>query len=136
MNSQPVKKAIYLIAIGCLFLFSCSKSRNPRSSGHGIKFETTHINLGKISHNTPTHYKLNYTNTATASVSVVYIHSSCTCTTFKWSKKAVKPGKRGTIMLTYTPKYYGHFKESIRIFTSSSKDSVITLTVKGQVIES
>jgi hypothetical protein len=75
-------------------------------------------------------------NSGNSPLFIIDIEASCTCTTFKWDKKAIEPDKRGTIMLTYTPKYYGHFKESIHIFTSSPKDSIIKLTVKGQVDES
>jgi hypothetical protein len=127
------KRFICLAAAGCLCLCACHKSPHQPSTGSGIKITTQKINLGTIPHNKPTHYTIKYRNTGNTSISIVDIESSCTCTTFRWNKASIASGRKGTITLTYTPKYYGHFKESIRIFTSASEDSVVKVSLKGRV---
>ena len=62
------------------------------------------------------------------------VRASCGCTTPKWTKEPVEPGKEGQITVTYNPNGRpGHFNKTITV-TSNAKTSTTKLHIKGEVI--
>ncbi|HLR37865.1 MAG TPA: DUF1573 domain-containing protein [Chitinophagaceae bacterium] len=101
-----------------------------------IKFAKKDIDFDQITYNIPKEYTLKYSNNGEETIKILEIETTCECTAFKWDKQPIDPGEVGSILIIYSPKYPGHFKEFVRVFTNSSKDNVIQLTIKGRVVES
>lgn len=62
------------------------------------------------------------------------VRASCGCTTPKWPKEPIEPGKTGNITVTYNPSGRpGRFQKSVTI-TSNAEVATTRLTIKGEVI--
>lgn len=61
------------------------------------------------------------------------VRASCGCTTPKWTKEPVAPGKSGEIQVSYNPKNRpGIFNKSVSV-NSNAENSMVALRIKGQV---
>ena len=61
--------------------------------------------------------------------------ASCGCTTPKWTKEPIAPGKQGQIKATYNPANRpGAFNKTITV-SSNGSPSTLTLNIKGEVVK-
>jgi len=75
-----------------------------------------------------------FTNTGKAPLIINDVRASCGCTTPKWTREPVLPGKTGTIQVSFNPKSRpGSFNKTIQVSSNADVPSV-TLAVQGVVI--
>lgn len=100
-----------------------------------IEFEQELFDFGTIQENKgEVEHIFIFVNNGTKPLIITNVRASCGCTTSEWSKKPVLPGQKGEIKVKFNPKNRpGKFMKSITISNNSAK-SIITLTVKGNVI--
>lgn len=61
------------------------------------------------------------------------VRASCGCTTPKWTKEPIAPGKTGKITVTYNPQGRpGSFSKTVTIMTSGNPERIVT-RIKGVV---
>jgi len=83
---------------------------------------------GKVS------FTFDFTNEGKSDLLLTDVKASCGCTTPKWSKKPIAPGKKGMIEVTYNAKNRpGPFSKTITI-TNNSEEEKILIYIKGEVI--
>lgn len=75
-----------------------------------------------------------FKNEGDAPLVLTNVRASCGCTTPKWTREPIEPGKSGQITVTYNPNGRpGVFQKTITI-TSNASAEPLRLTIKGQVI--
>lgn len=73
-----------------------------------------------------------FTNKGAVPLILSNVRASCGCTTPKWTREPVAPGKEGTIVVSYNPKNRpGTFNKSITV-NSNAENSVVVLRVTGK----
>jgi hypothetical protein len=99
-----------------------------------IEFEKTTHDYGSIKEDAglaKTEFK--FTNTGDKPLILNNVRASCGCTTPKWTREPVAPGKTGSIEVSYNPKNRpGAFTKSVNVYSNSSP-SITVLTIKGKV---
>ncbi len=73
-----------------------------------------------------------FVNDGTAPLVVVKASSSCRCISVKYPRRPVKPGEKGSVVITYDPKDEGVFNKGVHI-QSNIAGGTLTLFVKGVV---
>ena len=75
-----------------------------------------------------------FTNTGNKPLLIIDATASCGCTRPEYPSKPIKPGKKGKIMVTYSPiGRPGAFKKTVKVKTNG-KERTITLHIEGTVI--
>jgi len=83
---------------------------------------------GKVS------YKFEFTNTGGSPLIISDVKASCGCTSPKWTRKPVMPGKTGFVSATFDPAHRpGNFNKSIVVRTNGV-NSITILRIKGEVL--
>lgn len=99
-----------------------------------IVFEETSHNFGTIKESAglaKTTFK--FKNEGEAPLVLSNVRASCGCTTPKWTREPIAPGKEGTIDVTYNPKRRpGSFSKSITV-SSNAENSSVVLRISGKV---
>lgn len=102
-----------------------------------IKFETTTIDLGTFSMDTPVQKcTFKFTNVGEAKLVINTVHASCGCTVADYPKDFIAPGASGEITVTYngTGKMPGRFKKNIQIF-SNCKNDMARIFIQGDMTD-
>jgi len=74
-----------------------------------------------------------FTNKGEVPLILNNVRASCGCTTPKWTREPVAPGKKGAIQVSYNPKNRpGSFRKSITV-QSNAETPVVRLTISGVV---
>ena len=77
--------------------------------------------------------EFSFKNTGTVPLVLNNVRASCGCTTPKWTREPVAPGKSGNIQVSYNPKNRpGNFAKSVTV-QSNAETPVVSLTIKGVV---
>ena len=99
-----------------------------------IEFKTTDHDYGAINEDDGlAQTEFEFTNTGDQPLVLNNVRATCGCTTPKWTKDPVAPGKVGIIQVAYNPKNRpGNFTKSINVY-SNTQPSVTVLTIKGKV---
>ena len=101
-----------------------------------IEAEDLEFNFGQIKEadgNVQHIFKIK--NVGTAPLVVTRVMSSCGCTTPKFSRDPIAPGKTGTITVVYNPtgRVYP-FVKTVSVY-SNGKEGPLVLTIKGEVVK-
>lgn len=94
--------------------------------------ETT-FDFGKIKQNIPSTHEFTFVNKGNAPLVISSVQASCGCTVAEYSREPVAPGQRGFVKATYNAARAGVFTKTVTI-NSNTDQSVITLTIKGEVV--
>jgi len=79
-------------------------------------------------------YVFEFVNKGNTPLVINRVQTSCGCTTPTWSKEPIEPGKKGSIMVTYsTIGRPGAFTKTINVY-SNAVDEQFDLTIHGEVI--
>ena len=101
-----------------------------------LQFKETHHDFGTINEEGgEVAHTFRFTNISGAPVVIVDVASSCGCTRAEFSRKPVKAGETGEIIVRFNPTDYpaGVFSRNVRILTSQGRIAE-PLTVTGRVI--
>jgi hypothetical protein len=99
-----------------------------------IIFDSTAYSYGTLQKGTQPVKKLSFTNTGTAPLVLLDVHSSCGCMVAAWSKEPVLPAHKGEINLTYDASTSGPFNKLLYI-RSRAVNNELHVAVKGAVAE-
>jgi hypothetical protein len=134
-----MKKIIFSLALFTAIAFqgfaqneapNAPAADNPNAGDFAFN-EETH-DFGKIAKGTPVTYEFNFTNNGKEPIVISNVQSSCGCTTPKWPKEPVLPGKTALINVQYNAANPGGFNKSITI-TSNAKTPSKVIYIKGTV---
>lgn len=103
---------------------------NPNAGEFAFSEETHDFN--KIPKGTPVNYDFSFSNTGKEPIVISNVQASCGCTTPKWPKEPILPGKSAIINVQYNAANPGGFNKSITI-TSNAKTPSKVIYIKGTV---
>lgn len=125
-----MKKVAFLVLMLTLgFNFAAAQQRAE------IKFDKTTYDFGTFSEDNPkVTCTFTFTNTGDGLLIIHQAVASCGCTIPEYTREPVKPGKTGTIRVTYNGanKYPGHFKKSITI-RSNAVSEMSRIYIEGEM---
>lgn len=82
---------------------------------------------GKVSH------VFRFTNGSKLPVVITMVDASCGCTTAKYTREVIRPGKSGVVKVTFNPAFRpGHFSKEIRLLLNNGR-YYVRCWVKGNV---
>ena len=103
-----------------------------------IKFEIREhkVDTISISRNPKCEHTCTFTNTGDADLHILQVASGCGCTTPKYTKKPIKPGKKGSIKVEYdaTGRRPGYYRKSVTVY-SNDPSSYVRLFIEGIMVE-
>ena len=99
-----------------------------------VRFEQDTLYLGTVRYGTHHEVVFRFVNTGTSPLLIRNIHPSCGCTSVKWEKRPVAPGKSGEIKTMFTPNSLGVFMKNIEV-QCNVPENRINLKICGDVTE-
>ena len=103
---------------------------NPNAGD--FKFSEETWDFTNIPQNKPVTHDFTFTNTGKEPIVITNVQTSCGCTSPKWPKEPILPGKSDVISVTYNAAHAGSFNNSITV-TSNAKSPTKVLYIKGSV---
>lgn len=103
------------------------------ASAQTISFDKTTIDYGKVEVGANGQRFVTVTNTGDQPLIISNVRPSCGCTTPKWSKDPILPGKSAKIEVGYDTKLKGPFKKSIEVYSNDPEHGRSVLWIKGSV---
>lgn len=140
----------YVIAFCFLCLFSCTnkqkEARNsteesvpmelrPSVEKHPVmKFDQPVVYLGKITEGDSISYTFHFKNEGNMPLKILTVNASCGCTTPKWSKELVQPGKKGFIKVSFDSKgKEGKVQKTVTAYANTMpSDNMVAFKVEIQ----
>lgn len=104
------------------------------NSNAKIEFVKTSHQFGNVIEGPEARVDFVFTNTGTEPLKLSNVQASCGCTTPKWPKGEILPGKSDTITAIYgTQGRPGSFTKTIMVYSNATAQPV-TLTISGTVV--
>ncbi|WNJ18813.1 DUF1573 domain-containing protein [Pontibacter sp. G13] len=123
-----------IIATWTLVLFAwTSVFAQVQDAPKKLQFDKTTHQFGQLDKGDPAEHTFVFTNQSEEPVTLTRVKASCGCTTPKWSKEPIAPGKTGEIQVKYNSQRVGKFTKSITV-TYDSVERPIVLYIKGEVL--
>ncbi len=97
-----------------------------------FKFSDETHDFGTVVEGTPTSYEFVFTNVGKEPLILTNAVGSCGCTTPKWSKEPIAPGKTGSVTVTYDSNRVGPFNKSVTL-SSNAKTPSKVIIIKGVI---
>lgn len=129
-------KKVLLIAGALVFTVFAANAQQKAAEEQPaaeISFEKVVHDYGKIYQGGDGNCIFKFKNTGTEPLTLTSVRSSCGCTTPKWTKEPILPGKEGEIYVHYDTKRMGVISKQITVI-SNAKTSTVVLKIKGEVI--
>ena len=127
-----MKKTIFaLLAMFMTTALYAQEVKKPK-----IEFEKSTIDLGKFGQENPVHHcQFIFKNTGDANLYIHQIIPTCSCTSQKYPKHAIKPGASDTIFVTYNGegKSPRKFRTSVTIH-SNAVTEMTKVYIKGELL--
>ena len=100
-----------------------------------ITFKELSYNFGTIKESKgPVTHKFEFTNTGNKPLILTNVTASCGCTRPEYPTKPIKPGKKGTIKVTFSPiGRAGAFKKTVKVKTNGREPRSV-LQIQGTII--
>ena len=100
-----------------------------------ITFKEISYNFGTIKESKgPVTHKFEFTNTGNKPLILTNVTASCGCTRPEYPTKPIKPGKKGTIKVTFSPiGRAGAFKKTVKVKTNGREPRSV-LQIQGTII--
>lgn len=100
-----------------------------------ITFKEISYNFGTIKESKgPVTHKFVFTNTGNKPLILTNVTASCGCTRPEYPTKPIKPGKKGTIKVTFSPiGRAGAFKKTVKVKTNGREPRSV-LQIQGTII--
>ncbi len=153
MNTiNKMKKLLTVISLSALlFLFSCGSGNgridtdvvnNPNTaSGKGdlsvlpsFDFEEEVHDFGKIREGETVSYSFIFTNTGKSDLLISDVSTSCGCTVPTYPKTPIKPGKSGTIKVTFNSAGKHGFQTKNIVVVANTQPNTKLIQIKAQVL--
>jgi hypothetical protein len=128
-----MKKSAFLFFLLCFLSFGLFAQVNQNITNDSIIFVKTLHDYGTIEQGGNGICEFKFTNKGKVPLILSNVQTSCGCTVPEWPKEPVLPGKTGVIKVKYDTNKLGAISRTITVI-SNAKNSVVTLTIKGNVI--
>ena len=127
-------KKTLMIAVILLITGLAVQAQKGLLSGtaEGVKWKNVDVNLGVLEQGIPKVAEFEFTNTGASPLIVTNAVGECGCTSIKWPKEPIMPGKTGKITTTYDAANVGVFNKTIRVYLNI-QDDLHELKIKGMV---
>jgi len=127
------KIGLFLVAIS---FFACvNKQKDAASSSEStiplelrpspekqakMVFDQPLVYLGRIKEGEQISYTFHFKNKGNMPLQILSVNASCGCTTPKWSKELVQPGKKGFIKVTFDSKgKEGKLQKTVTVYANT-----------------
>lgn len=132
-------KRITLMLTLIFFSIGLANAQNQTSvknvDGAVITVDVNTYDFGKVKKSKePIQHIFTLKNTGNKPLIIQRVQTGCGCAKSEYTSEPILPGKEGQITLLYDVNSIGKFNRRITIFSNAS-NGVITLAVKGEVIE-
>lgn len=132
-------KGLITIAVICFVVnYSNSQIDNYYTKSNPLApeiiFEKTVHNFGSVAKNADCSTEFVFKNTGKSPLIISNVETSCDCTSPKWPKDPIMPGKTASITVAYDTKKTGIFNKTVTI-TSNAVTNKVELTIQGEVYE-
>ncbi len=133
-----MKKVFSTLLVFCIAGFSFLSAQDQDNNENGdkptIEFEKKVHNYGTIDYNGDGNCIFVFENKGDVPLTLKNVRSSCGCTTPKWPREPIAPGKTNEIKVKYNTRIVGNFTKSIVVY-SNAANSPVRLTIKGKVVK-
>lgn len=131
LNLESKKKYMKYLVVIVLLMSSLGFSYGQKSK---MEFEKKQHNFGAIKEEGgKVTYEFQFKNTGDAPLIINHVQASCGCTTPRWNKGPIIPGKTSSIKVAFDPRRRpGNFSKQIRVLNNSESPTIV-LTIKGTV---
>lgn len=133
-----MKKLILLLVLP-MFISLNSNAQTPATAapvnpnGPVVKWDKTVNDFGDIALGNPKTTEFKLTNTGKQPLIITDAKASCGCTTPKYSREPILPGKSTVISVTYNAASPGVFNKAVTVITNADPNPV-QLLIKGNVL--
>lgn len=102
-----------------------------------ISFDKSTHDFGKFQEKDAQVCTFTFTNTGDEPLIIHQAFSTCGCTVANYTKEPVQPGHKGELKVTYNGhgKFAGNFKKTITVRSNAKKNSMVRLTISGNMVE-
>ncbi|MCX6258912.1 MAG: DUF1573 domain-containing protein [Bacteroidia bacterium] len=97
-----------------------------------ITFQETEHDFGLIPYGKDATFRFLFKNTGIEPLVLTSVRASCGCTTPTWTKEPIAKKDTSAIKVHYDTKRVGPFQKTVMVY-SNSRNSPVTLTIKGEV---
>ncbi len=128
--------SIFLIMFmaSSLSLFSQEQENTEEVEKPKIEFDKTVHDYGAVDYNGDGNCVFVFKNKGDVPLVLKNVRASCGCTSPKWPKEPVAPGKEGEIQVKYNTRIVGNFTKAVVVY-SNAANSPVRLTIKGKVVK-
>jgi len=129
-----VRKSATLLVLTALF---CARSFAQSAAGIIFINKDSVYDFGAIAEGETPAYQFQFKNTGSEPLSITGIKSESPDLKFKWPGKPVKPGKKGMIIVTYSPRdqsVTGSFKSDVLVTSNATANPYPFIHVSGTVV--
>jgi len=95
----------------------------------------TTLDYGEINKSSNGERVFTITNTGDKPLIITNIKASCGCTTPKWDKEPILPGKTANLKVGYDTKILGEFKKLIEVYSNDPESPRSVIWITGVVKE-
>ncbi|MEM6763415.1 MAG: DUF1573 domain-containing protein [Bacteroidota bacterium] len=99
-----------------------------------VSWPGTMFDFGQVNKGEELTHTFYFENTGLNSLTIEKVKPSCGCTATAYSTKAIKPGEKGFVTISYTAKSAGVFTKSVTIF-SNALEGQKQLRFRGETTE-
>lgn len=134
MNKQVLLSlGVFLISI---FALNYSFAQTEvKLNGPSISVDKEVHDHGKIKKGANGDCYFTITNTGSEPLIITKAEGSCGCTVPDWPREAIAPGKSEKMKVTYATDRVGIFNKTVTITTNDKENSVVTVQIKGEVLQ-
>ena len=102
-------------------------------SAQTISFDKTTIDYGKVPYAGPSEKVFTVSNRGDKPLIISKVVASCGCTTPKWSRQPILPGKSAKITVGYDTTIAGEFLKLIEVHSNDPQQGRAALYIKGKI---
>lgn len=128
-----MKKLVLLASVLFLGIFTANAQQDADANKPEFKFNKVSHDFGTLTEGEVATFDFEFKNTGKEPLLITNVVPSCGCTTPKWSKEPIAPGKSGVITVSYDTKGRPTpFSKNVTIY-SNAKTPTKVLYIKGEV---
>lgn len=123
-----MKKAFVLTLFSFMVFGFVCQAQKLAPADQVIKMEKAQYDLGKIKHNEPVTFYMQFTNISKKPVVVENVTAGCGCTVPDKPVAPIMPGKSGKIKVVYSAVANGKFNKDVTIKVAGAEPKTIFFT--------
>ncbi len=141
---KPLLSLVVLLTMGTSVVFAqeSRKSLKKKEKTEAVavaadpadvmKFKNEVHDFGNVKEGDKAEYEFTFVNTGKKPITIQNVTTTCGCTSPHWSKEPVAPGKKGTVMVSYsTPGRVGPISRQVTVMTDAGNK---VLKISGTVV--